>query len=88
MVNAMAPNAPIGAARTMMRMMPKNSLAAASMALLIFSPIAPSRAITKPERMDTSSTCRISPRASAPKKLSGMIPSRWPTTPSCLAAVT
>ena len=30
MVNAMAPNAPIGAARTMMRMMPKNILAAAS----------------------------------------------------------
>ena len=88
MVNAMAPNAPIGATRTMMRMMPKNNLAAASTTALIFSPIAPKRAITKPERMDTSSTCRISPRASAPKKLSGMIANRWPTTPSCLAAVT
>ena len=88
MVNAMAPNAPIGATRTMMRMMPKNILAAASIAALIFSPTAPSRAMTKPDRIDTSSTCRMSPRASAPKKLSGMIANRWPTTPSCLAAVT
>ncbi len=76
MVKAMAPNAPIGATCTMIRMIPKNTFAAASMAPLILSPSAPNCAMAKPERIDTSRTCSRSPRASAPKKLSGMIPNR------------
>ena len=39
-------------------------------------------------KINTSSTCSRSPRASAPKKLSGMIPIRCGMMPSCLAAVT
>ena len=76
MVKAIAPNAPIGATWTMMRIMPKNILAMPSITSVIFSPSLPSCVMAKPVRIDTSSTCSRSPRASAPKKLSGMIPIR------------
>ena len=88
MVKAMAPNAPIGATRTMMRMMPKKNFAVPSITPVICSPSLPSRVMAKPVRIDTSSTCSRSPRASAPKKVSGMIASRWATMPSSLARVT
>ena len=88
MVKAMAPNAPIGATCTIMRIMPKNTFAMPSITPVICSPSLPSRVMAKPVRIDTSSTCSRSPRASAPKKLSGMIPSRWAMMPSSLARVT
>ncbi len=89
MVNAMAPNAPTGAARTMMRITAKNILAAVSIAPAMRWPISPSCAMANPERIDTSSTCKRSPRASAPMKESaGMIASRCATIPSSLARFT
>ena len=67
MVKAMAPNAPIGATRTMMRMTPKNILAAVSMAAEIFSPSGPICETAKPVRIEIRRIWRRSPRASAPK---------------------
>ena len=67
MVKAMAPKAPIGATRTMMRMMPKNIFAALSMASAIGSPALPRKAMAKPERIEINSTCSRSPRAIAPR---------------------
>jgi hypothetical protein len=88
MVKAIAPNAPIGVARTMMRMMPKNIFAMASIARLILSEREPRREIANPERIDTSKTCRRSPLANAPTKVSGTIASRWATMPCSFAWVT
>jgi len=58
------------------------------MAAVIFWPTAPSLVTAMPDRIATSNTWSRSPRASAPKKLSGMIPSRCATMPSSLARVT
>src|SRR5947209_15521058 len=82
----MAPKAPTGAAWTMMRITPKNTRAAASIAPLILSPSSPRREMANPVRIETSRTCKRSPRASAPKKLSGMMAMRWATMPSFLGA--
>src|SRR5262249_61999946 len=84
----MAPNAPIGAACTIIRIIPKKILAIASMTPLIFSPRSPRRDIAKPVRIDISRTCKRSPLAKAPMNVSGMIASKWATMPSSFALLT
>src|SRR5579862_2388260 len=59
----MAPNAPTGATRTMMRITPKNTRAAVSIARETFSPASPIIEMAKPVRIDTNRTCSRSPRA-------------------------
>jgi hypothetical protein len=88
MVNAIAPNAPIGAARTTMPMMRKNILPAMSIAEAMRWPVSPMVDTAKPLRMEISSTCSRSPLANASKNELGMIASRWATMPSSLARVT
>src|SRR5712671_4499064 len=70
-----------------MRMMPKKTRAALSMALAISSPALPISEMAKPDNIETRSTCSRSPRASAPKNESGMIAMRCATKLSSLARV-
>ena len=68
---------------------PKKIFAITSMTPATFSPSEPMREIAKPDRIETSSTCKRSPRASAPKNESvGMIASRCATIPCSFAWVT
>jgi hypothetical protein len=84
----MAPNAPIGAARTMIPITPKNIWAIASMACATCSPSFPILEMAKPLRIDTNKTCSRSPPANAPTNVLGMMFIRWVVTPSCAARET
>src|SRR3979411_220460 len=69
----MAPKAPSGAAFITMAITPNTPCAASSMIWRSCLPRSPSAISANPNRMANSSTCRISPRASAPTTLSGMM---------------
>ena len=84
----MAPNAPMGAKRTIRPMMRKNIWPAASIAAAMRSPVGPMCDTAIPLRIATSRTCSRSPLAKASKKLLGTMASRCAVTLSCLAAVT
>ena len=88
-MNAIAPNAPIGATRTMMRMMPKNIFAG-----LVdrigdrLAGLAHERDGEAGQDRDQQHLQQVAARRARPEKLSGMIASRWATMPSSLALVT
>jgi len=87
MVNAIAPNAPIGASFMMKPTTMNNPCAIFSMKLTTGRPHSPADAIAKPNSTENSSTCRISPLANASTTVVGMTLSRKSTVPCCLAAV-
>ena len=63
----------MGAAFMMMAMTPNTACALSSMKLRSACPRSPSAISAKPNRIENSSTCRMSPRAKAPTTLSGMM---------------
>ena len=72
----MAPKAPIGARRTTMPMIPKNTWAIPSSTPAVLTPNGPILVQAKPVRMAITSTCSRSPSAKALKKVLGIRCSR------------
>jgi len=86
-VKAMAPIAPRGASRITTPTMRKNSWPIWSMNDVTAATRCPSAAAAMPARIDTSSTCKMSPPENASPTVLGMMPSRKSVTPRCLLAV-
>ena len=80
----MAPKAPIGAAFITMAMTPNIAWPRSSMTPRSALPRSPIAISAKPNRIENSSTCRMSPLAKAPTTLSGMM-SSTNSTPVCAA---
>ena len=87
MVNAIAPNAPIGAARMMKPTTMKSACANSSMKRTTGFPFWPAEASARPNSTEKSSTCRISPFAKASTTVFGITFMRKSTVLCDLAAV-
>ena len=77
-VKDMAPNAPMGASRTSILMMAKNTFETLSRVSAILWPKAPSCEQASPVRMETSSTCSRLPSEKALTTVVGIMLSRKP----------
>ena len=88
MVNAIAPNAPTGAAYIRMRTMRNTTAVSVRSAPSRRSPRSPIIASATPNRIETSSTCRISPEVKALINVSGIMLSTKPVTVVSCALVT
>ena len=81
MVKAIAPNAPIGAAYIRMWTIRKTiAVSVLSSVLQPCAPLSPISASAMPNRIATSSTCRICPSVKALTRVSGMMFIRKPVT--------
>ena len=76
MVNAIAPNAPTGASRTTMRMMPKKKSLARSTTSSTAARFSPSAEIANAASSEGRITCSKSPDTNAPTNVLGMMLSR------------
>ncbi|CNU72017.1 Uncharacterised protein [Salmonella enterica subsp. enterica serovar Bovismorbificans] len=85
MVKAIAPNAPIGARRMIILMMPKMTCEKLSITLKMSWPLLPKRCSAKPNNTANSKTCRMLPLANAPITLPGMTSIRKAIMPCSLA---
>ena len=72
-MNAIAPNAPIGASRMINATTSKSASDVIAMTSTSRATRAPSRSSARPKTTENSRTCRISPRANAPTTVSGMM---------------
>ncbi len=85
-VNAIAPNAPIGARLVIMRTMRKKVFDSSSIKPMTGFAGSPITASAVPNSMAISSTGRISPCVNAPTNVSGMMCMKKPASPSPCAA--
>ena len=79
-VNAIAPNAPIGASRIRIFTIPNTAFVSAPMKSTSGFARAPTIESAKPKRIAINSTCRISPLAKASTTVFGMMCSRKSVT--------
>ena len=87
MVNAIAPNAPMGASFMMKPTTRKSPCETFSMKLTTGRPSSPAEASASPKSSEKSSTCRISPFANASTMVEGITFMRKSTVPWDFAAV-
>ena len=79
MVKAMAPKAPMGASFMIVPTMENSTCETFSIRSNTMVPRPPKRCSAKPNSTAITNTCRISPLANAPARVSGMTSIRKPT---------